>query len=78
MKILKGIFIGIPNIPLIIVILIYVLYNLFKHTGVVEMQMQTSFLTKEIEEYLLEMFPRTLFVTTAIMFWSYILIKFIL
>lgn len=40
MKILKWIFIGIPNSPLIIVVTIYVVYNIWKHTGIVEIQMQ--------------------------------------
>jgi len=75
MKILKWIFIGIPNIPLIIVVTIYVVYNIWKHTGIVEMQMQEDgdFLTKELKDHINKMFPKVLFRSIALCFWLYII-----
>jgi hypothetical protein len=74
-KIFKLIFIGIPNIPLIIVMIIYVIYNMFKHTGMVEMHMQEGgdFLTNEIKDHLYKMFPKVLFRSIALCFWLYVI-----
>jgi len=74
-KIFKLIFIGIPNIPLIIVMIIYVIYNMLKYTGMVEMQMQEggNFLTNEIKDHLYKMFPKVLFRSIALCFWLYVI-----
>lgn len=75
MKLLKYIFIGIPNIPLILMICIYVVSKIFKNTGIIEMSMLegSSFLTSEIKEYLSKMFPKIIFESIALFFWLYIL-----
>jgi len=78
MKLIRQFFIGIPNIPLILFISIYVLYNLWKHTGIVEMNMQSSFLTQEIKEHINIMFPKILFRINAFVFWTYVLFKAII
>jgi hypothetical protein len=75
---IKKIIIGIPNIPLILFITCYVIYNLWKHTGIVEMHLQSSFLTKEIKEHLELMFPKFLFRLTAILFWTFLIFKILL
>jgi len=77
MKLLKSIFIGIPNFPFIIIISIHVLYNIWKHTGIVEMHMMEgqSFLTPEIKDYLNKSFPKVFFRCFALLFWLYIIFK---
>jgi hypothetical protein len=75
---IKKIIIGIPNIPLILFITFYVIYNLWKHTGTVEIHLQSSFITKEIKEHLELMFPKFIFRLTAILFWNFLIVKILL
>jgi hypothetical protein len=76
-KILKLIFIGIPNIPLIIIIWIYVIYNIFKHNSIVEivmyMENNEDFATSEIKSHIGKLFPKMLFRGIALYFWMYVL-----
>lgn len=68
-KLLKIVFIILPNLPLILGMYIYVIYNLFKETGFVELSMVDNWLTEDIKKYVLEFFPAWFFNTTALIFW---------
>jgi amino acid transporter len=76
-KVFKYIFIGIPNIPLIIFISLYVIYNIFKHTDMVEIYIQEdgSYLTDEIKDHLSKTFPKILFISIGLCFWVYFIFK---
>ena len=80
MKIFKIVFIIIPNLPFITIIALYVLYKITKETGLVEIQMINSedVLTDKIKKHILKLLPSVLMNCIALIFWLYIILKYIL
>ena len=73
-KFLKPI-VFIPNIPFILIVLIYVIIQLYKHTGVVEMEIiDTEDLMKgDVKEYIDNAYPEHFRYFIAILFYSYVI-----
>ncbi len=71
------IFIGLPNLPFAIIIAIYVLYNIYKHNNIVEVEISQdkgeSLITDEIKEYIKKIYPTWLMVLVALYVWYLIL-----
>ena len=71
------IFIGLPNLPFAIIIAIYVLYNIYKHNNIVEIEISQdkgeSLITDEIKEYVKTIYPKWLMVLVALYVWYLIL-----
>ncbi len=71
------IFIGLPNLPFAIIIAIYVLYNIYKHNNIVEIEISQdkgeSLITDEIKEYIKKIYPTWLMVLVALYVWYLIL-----
>ena len=76
-KIFNIIFIVLPNLPFTIIIAIYVVYNIYKHNNIVEIEISQdkgeSLITDEIKEYIKKVYPTWLMVLVALYFWYLIL-----
>ena len=70
----------IPNLPFIILIVIYVFVNLHKHTSEVEMEFieadEDVFVNSGIKEHIEEIYPKHFRYFIAIVFYILILFKF--
>ena len=71
------IFIGLPNLPFAIIIAIYVVYNIYRHNSIVEIEISQdkgeSLITDEIKEYIKKIYPKWLMVLVALYIWYLIL-----
>ena len=76
-KIFNIIFIVLPNLPFAIIIAIYVVYNIYKHNSIVEIEISQdkgeSLITDEIMEYVKKVYPTWLMVLVALYVWYLIL-----
>jgi len=76
---LVRIIIGIPNLPIILLMAIYGMIMMVKNTGLVEMQLKKDrdgfLLTDEIKEYLTKIYPLHLRIFIAVCVYGYFIAK---
>ena len=81
MKNLKNTLLIFPSLPFLIIIAIYLFYNLVKKNGITEvyikLQNDGTILTKELKDYVKKIYPRYAIITVSIVFWTVLLIKII-
>jgi hypothetical protein len=73
------IIIGIPNLPVILLIAIYGMIMMIKNTGLIEMQLKKDrdgfLLTDEIKNYLTQIYPLHLRIFIAVCVYRYIILR---
>jgi len=62
----------IPNIPGTLILCGWAVYNIYKNTGWVEINMLNGKipLTDDIKKYLLELYPKSTRIVIAVIFWA--------
>ena len=79
MKNLKNTLLIFPSLPFLIIIAIYLFYNLVKENGITEvyikLQNDGTLLTKELKDFVLKIYPRYIIIIVSIIFWTALLIK---
>ena len=79
MKNLKNTLLIFPSLPFLIIIAIYLFYNLVKENGITEvyikLQNEGKLLTKVLKDFVLKIYPRYIIITVSIIFWTALLIK---
>lgn len=77
MEILKKVikpFIILPNIPFIIALAIYVLVNIYKHTGFVEMEFieDDDLMNDKIKDHINDIYPKHFRYAAALIFYTWV------
>lgn len=66
----------IPNIPLVIIIISFVVYKIVKHTGIRELILRENEpLPPQVTDYIKKIYPPWLFNSVAIAFWTFITLQ---
>ncbi len=77
MKIIKSLAI-IPNLPFIVVLLIYVGIKISRNTNMIEFEMEENpKITTELKDWIDKVYPKHFRLFIAVLFYSYILIELI-
>lgn len=77
-KILKRLIL-IPNLPFILIFIGYIVYKIYKHTGIVEMELKSGeeMLTDELKKYIMERYPKHLQIFIAVFFYIWLYLNFL-
>lgn len=70
----------IPNLPLIIILAIYLFIKIYRNTGIIEMEFieeGDEILTKDIRDYIKSLYPKVLLYSVAVMFYGWLIINYI-
>ena len=72
-------FILIPNLPFILILISYVFTQIWRNSNVIEIELaleKDEILNDDIKKWIKEQYPKVLSRTIAVLFYSYLIIKY--